>query len=68
MLHHLLQKWNLLYTNNSNYRVSALVQGEKEDIHGLIEGYDVERNELILKRIDSSVKLEVGEKVIIIWA
>ena len=54
----------LLYTNNSNYRVSALVQGEKGDVHGLIEGFEAERNELILKRIDSSVKIEVGEKVV----
>ena len=54
----------LLYTNNSNYRVSALVQGEKGDVYGLIEGFEAERNELILKRIDSSVKIEVGEKVI----
>lgn len=54
----------LLYTNNSNYRVSALVQGEKEEIYGLIEGFDAERNELVLKRIDSSKKIEVGEKVV----
>lgn len=54
----------LLYTNNANYRVSALVQAEKEDIYGLIEGFDAERNELVLKRIDSSKKIEVGEKVV----
>lgn len=54
----------LLYTNNSNYRVSALVQGEKGDVYGLIEGFEAERNELILKRIDSSQKIEVGEKVV----
>ena len=54
----------LLYTNNSNYRVSALVQGEKGDVYGLIEGFEAERNELILKRIDSSLKIEVGEKVV----
>ncbi|KGR83415.1 rod shape-determining protein MreC [Lysinibacillus odysseyi] len=54
----------LLYTNNSNYRVSALVQSGKEDIYGLIEGFDAERNELVLKRIDSSKKIEVGEKVV----
>ncbi|MEG0473857.1 MAG: rod shape-determining protein MreC [Solibacillus sp.] len=54
----------LLYTNNENYRVSAIVLGENnEEIHGLIEGYDVERNELLLKRIDSNLKLKVGEKV-----
>ncbi|MBD8026830.1 rod shape-determining protein MreC [Ureibacillus sp. Re31] len=54
----------LLYTNNPNYRVSAIVQGEKSDIFGLIEGYDAERNELILKRIDSSFKVNVGEQVV----
>lgn len=54
----------LLYTNNSNYRVSALVQGENNDVYGLIEGYDEERNELILKRIDSSLKVEKGELVV----
>ena len=53
----------LLYTNNENYRVSALVEGEKEDIHGLIEGYNTERNELLLKRIDSSFTVEKGKKV-----
>ncbi|ATP41273.1 rod shape-determining protein MreC [Solibacillus sp. R5-41] len=54
----------LLYTNNENYRVSAIVLGENnKEIHGLIEGYDEERNELLLKRIDSSLKLKVGEKV-----
>ncbi|AWE08175.1 rod shape-determining protein MreC [Lysinibacillus sp. 2017] len=55
----------LLYTNNENYRVSALVIGENnEEIHGLIEGYDEERNELLLKRIDSKLNLKVGEKVL----
>ncbi|WP_274307583.1 rod shape-determining protein MreC [Solibacillus daqui] len=55
----------LLYTNNENYRVSAIVFGENnEEIHGLIEGYDAERNELLLKRIDSKIKLKVGGKVI----
>ena len=54
----------LLYTNNANYRVSALVQGEKEDISGVIEGYDEERNELILKRINSSTEIKAGEQVV----
>ncbi|MEC1178349.1 rod shape-determining protein MreC [Metasolibacillus meyeri] len=54
----------LLYTNNANYRVSALVQGESEDISGLVEGYDDERNELILKRINSSFEVKVGEQVV----
>ena len=54
----------LLYTNNPNYRVSAIIQSEKSDVFGLIEGYDEERNELILKRIDSSDEVNVGEQVI----
>ena len=55
----------LLYTNNENYRVSALVVGENnEEIHGLVEGYDEERNELLLKRIDSKIKVDVGGKVV----
>ncbi|MGN7476781.1 rod shape-determining protein MreC [Solibacillus silvestris] len=56
----------LLYTNNENYRVSAIVIGENnKEIHGsLIEGYDVERNELLLKRIDSKINIEVGSKVL----
>lgn len=55
----------LLYTNNENYRVSAIVLNEKnEEVYGLIEGYDIERNELLLKRIDSNIDLNVGEKVL----
>ncbi|MEK8199050.1 rod shape-determining protein MreC [Lysinibacillus sp. FSL M8-0134] len=53
----------LLYTNNPNYRVSAMVLGEKE-AYGLIEGFDEERNELIMKRIDSSMKVKEGEQVV----
>lgn len=53
----------LLYTNNPNYRVAAMVQGEKE-VYGLIEGYDEERNELIMKRIDSNFEVKEGATVI----
>lgn len=53
----------LLYTNNPNYRVSAMVLGEKE-AYGLIEGFDEERNRLIMKRIDSSLKVKEGEQVV----
>ncbi|MGB3259431.1 rod shape-determining protein MreC [Paenisporosarcina sp.] len=52
----------LLSTQNPNYRVSAMVTGEKE-VFGLIEGYDDERKELILKRIDSNIKIEKGQKI-----
>ena len=54
----------LLFSNNPNYRVSAMVQGKNKDVFGLIEGYDVERNELLLKRIDSSLDVKVGEKIV----
>ncbi|KGR88455.1 rod shape-determining protein MreC [Lysinibacillus boronitolerans] len=53
----------LLNTNNPNYRVSAMVLGEKE-AYGLIEGFDEERNDLIMKRIDSSLKVKEGELVV----
>ncbi|KGR78659.1 rod shape-determining protein MreC [Ureibacillus manganicus] len=54
----------LIQTNNPNFRVSAVIQGENEEIFGLIEGFDVERNELIMKRIDSSFEVKEGELVI----
>jgi rod shape-determining protein MreC len=53
----------LLSTENRNFRVSAVVPGKKPAF-GLIEGYDQERGELIMKRIDSSFEIEVGDKVI----
>ncbi|MFC4409898.1 rod shape-determining protein MreC [Chungangia koreensis] len=53
----------MLTTQNPNYRVSAQVVGEQE-IFGLIEGYDEERKELVLKRIDSDFDIKVGDLVI----
>ena len=53
----------LLSTENRDFRVSAVIPGE-EPAFGLIEGYDRTRGELIMKRIDSSFEVEVGEKVI----
>ncbi|ALS74292.1 rod shape-determining protein MreC [Planococcus sp. SIMBA_143] len=53
----------LVTTQNPNYRVSAMVLGE-DDVFGLIEGYDAERRELLLKRIDFSVDLKEGDKVV----
>jgi len=54
----------LIQTNNPNFRVSAVIQSENEEIFGLIEGFDVDRNELIMKRIDSSLDVKEGELVI----
>lgn len=53
----------LVTTQNPNYRVSAMVLGE-DDVFGLIEGYDPERRELLLKRIDFSVDLKEGDQVV----
>lgn len=52
----------LLSTQDPNYRVSAMVTGQKE-VFGLIEGYDDKRKELILKRIDSNIEIEKGQKI-----
>lgn len=53
----------LLATQDPTYRVSALVTGETEAF-GLIEGYDIDRHELILKRIDSTFDIKPGQKVV----
>ena len=52
----------LLSTQNPNYRVSAVIS-DKEEVFGLIEGYDEKRKELILKRIDSEFEVKKGQKV-----
>ncbi|MFD1030502.1 rod shape-determining protein MreC [Metaplanococcus flavidus] len=54
----------LVSTQNPNYRVSAMVIGGDEGVFGLIEGYDAERRELMLKRIDAQIDLEVGQQVV----
>src|SRR5690606_13913681 len=56
----------LLPTENRNFRVASVIPGEngKNAAFGLIEGYDHKRGELIMKRIDSSIDVEVGKKVI----
>lgn len=53
----------LLSTNNTNYRVSATVSSKGKEARGLIEGYDAKRGELMLKRIDSKLKVKKGDKV-----
>ncbi|MCG3089246.1 rod shape-determining protein MreC [Sporosarcina cyprini] len=52
----------LLSTENRNFRVAAVIPGETS-VFGLIEGYDPDRRELIMKRIDSSFDVKVGMKV-----
>lgn len=53
----------LLSTENRDFRVASVIPG-KEAAFGLIEGYDRQRSELIMKRIDSSFAIEVGQQVI----
>ncbi len=54
----------LVSTQNPNYRVSAMVLGDGQDVFGLIEGYDAERRELLLKRVDFSIDLKEGDQVV----
>lgn len=54
----------LVSTQDPNYRVSALVLGGKKEVFGLIEGYDSERRELLLKRIDADIELKEGQQVV----
>ncbi|WP_342505309.1 rod shape-determining protein MreC [Sporosarcina sp. FSL K6-2383] len=53
----------LLSTENRNFRVASVIPGE-DPAFGLIEGYDRQRSELIMKRIDSSFTIEVGQQVV----
>ncbi|RIW37693.1 rod shape-determining protein MreC [Bacillus salacetis] len=53
----------LLSNKNPNNRISALIQGE-ENVIGSIEGYDMERDQLLVKRIPNDMKVEKGSKVI----
>lgn len=54
----------LLNTNNSNYRVSAYVQSAAGDNYGLIEEYDTDKNELLIKRLPPDSEIQPGEMVV----
>ena len=54
----------LVTTQNPNYRVSAMVLGNQKDVFGLIEGYDAERRELLLKRVDADIDIQAGDQVV----
>jgi rod shape-determining protein MreC len=53
----------LLSNKNPNNRISAMIQGE-ENVIGSIEGYDMERDQLLVKRIPNDMKVQKGSKVI----
>lgn len=52
----------LLSTENLNFRVSAMISGENA-VFGLIEEFDRERGELIMKKIDASFDAQPGQLV-----
>lgn len=57
----------LLSTENRNFRVSAVIRSEEsndQSAFGLIEGFDRDRGELIMRGIDSDYDIKEGEKVI----
>jgi rod shape-determining protein MreC len=53
----------LLSALDRTNRISSIIQG-KENVFGLIEGYDEEKESLLFKRIPYDAQLEKGEKVI----
>jgi rod shape-determining protein MreC len=53
----------LLSALDRKNRISAFVQG-KENVFGLIEGYDAEREALLLKRIPYDAKIKKGQNVL----
>lgn len=52
----------LLSAKDRQNRISAFIQGD-ENVFGLIEGYDQEREALLLKRIPYDAKIEKGQRV-----
>ncbi|TDL34410.1 rod shape-determining protein MreC [Jeotgalibacillus sp. S-D1] len=54
----------LLSARNANNRVSALIQSEESNVFGLVEGYDLEREELMVKKIPFDQEVQEGSKVI----
>ncbi|OSX55254.1 rod shape-determining protein MreC [Anoxybacillus ayderensis] len=52
----------LLSANDRQNRISAFVQGD-ENVFGLIEGYDEEREALLLKRLPYDAKINKGQRV-----
>ncbi|AQQ52898.1 rod shape-determining protein MreC [Planococcus lenghuensis] len=54
----------LLTSESADYRVSAIVTGADAQVHGLIEGYDAERGELLLKRVASNLDIQPGQQVV----
>lgn len=54
----------LLSAPDRKNRISAFVQGEENNVFGLIEGYDEEKEALLLKRIPYDAQVEVEQLVL----
>ncbi|MFC7440836.1 rod shape-determining protein MreC [Laceyella putida] len=44
--------------------IAAMIQGEKEEVLGIIEGYDALKKRLILKKVAVTAKIKAGEPVV----
>ncbi|WP_088042885.1 rod shape-determining protein MreC [Bacillus sp. EAC] len=53
----------LLSASDRTNRISAKIQ-QKDTVYGLIEGYDVEKQALLFKRIPSNAKVKKGQTVV----
>lgn len=53
----------LLSSSDRTNRISAKIQ-QKDTVFGLIEGYDVEKQALLFKRIPSNAKVKKGQTVV----
>ncbi|SFE70737.1 rod shape-determining protein MreC [Alteribacillus iranensis] len=54
----------LLSDGNRSNRVSAMVSTEEDPVYAFIEGWDEEREGLMLRKIESHADIEAGQKVI----
>ncbi|MGP4080558.1 rod shape-determining protein MreC [Pseudalkalibacillus sp. R45] len=53
----------LVSSHDPNSRISAVVNGEKERVYGLIQGFDEKKKMLLMKMIPIDKKLEEGQTV-----
>ncbi|WP_349408024.1 rod shape-determining protein MreC [Pseudalkalibacillus sp. SCS-8] len=53
----------LISSHDPNSRISAVIHGEDERIHGLIQGYDPKRKVLLMKMIGIDKELKKGQTV-----
>ncbi|PPA71545.1 rod shape-determining protein MreC [Jeotgalibacillus proteolyticus] len=54
----------LLSARNPNNRVSALIQSDESNVFGLVEGFDREREELMVRKIPFDQEVQEGSRVI----